>query len=50
MKFAVCDQDLGPEYGPFIVLIFFKELQRTLLCFLEGENASVLYFDACMSG
>ena len=29
------DQDLGPEYGPFMVLRFFKELQRALLCF-EG--------------
>ena len=28
----VCDQDLGPEYGPFMVLRFFKELQRALLC------------------
>ena len=26
------DQDLGPEYGPFRVLRFFKELQSALLC------------------
>ena len=27
----VCDQDLGPEYGPFMILRFFKELLRVLL-------------------
>ena len=44
-----CDQDLGPEYGPFMVLRLFKELQRALLCFWWMKDASVLYFDACMS-
>ena len=27
----VCDQDLGPDYGPVVVLRFYKELQRALL-------------------
>ena len=26
------DQEMGPEYGPFRVLSFFKELQKALLC------------------
>ena len=33
------DQDLGPEYGPFRVLKFFRRI----------KDASVLYLDAHMS-
>ena len=43
-------QGLWPEYGPFMVLRFFKELQRALLCFWRMRDASVLYLDAWMSG
>ena len=39
------DQDLGPEYGPFMVLRFFKGP----IVFGRMKDASVLYFDARMS-
>ena len=46
----VHDHDLEPEYGPSMVLRFFKELHRALLCFWRMRDASVLYFDECMLG